>query len=237
MAQVSMEKASPTGVFGLTACTLEFWVYPTTAANDDFLVWCGTVSSNSNISFGCRFSGSPVKINARVAVGGTAYDITGATTMSNNTWYHVSLVYNGATISLNIGTTGADDASDGTPVAATGTLNTPDASNDSLFIGAVGTINESTVGNHAAAIIDEVRIWNVARNLGDINNTKYSELTLLESGLVNVWRMNDGSGATATDSKGSNNFTLTGSPTWSTTLPFATYTDGSSTGGFIFMTS
>ncbi len=49
-------------------------------------------------------------------------------------------------------------------------------------------------------IIDDVRIWNVARTQQQIQDNMNKELVGNESGLVGYWKFNEGSGATAYDS-------------------------------------
>ena len=43
-------------------------------------------------------------------------------------------------------------------------------------------------------IIDEVRIWNIARSQNDIQEYMYKQLTGTESGLVAYWQFNEGTG-------------------------------------------
>ncbi len=63
--------------------------------------------------------------------------------------------------------------------------------------------------------LDEVRIWNVARSDSQIAASMNQRLTGNEAGLVGYWRLDDGSGTTATDSSSSgNDGQLQGNPTW-----------------------
>ena len=63
-------------------------------------------------------------------------------------------------------------------------------------------------------VVDEARVWNVARSAAQIAATKNSELTS-GSGLLGRWGLNDGSGSTAANSvSGGVNGTLVGTPTW-----------------------
>ena len=63
--------------------------------------------------------------------------------------------------------------------------------------------------------IDEVRVWNIARNQSQIQETIKRSLTGLEAGLVGYWRFDEGSGTTAYDfSSHGNNGTLVNGPTW-----------------------
>jgi hypothetical protein len=48
-------------------------------------------------------------------------------------------------------------------------------------------------------MIEEVRIWNIARTQADIQNNMHHELIGNEPGLVGYWRFNEGSGDTVSD--------------------------------------
>lgn len=215
--------ASPTELFGLTALTAEFWFYPVAAASGKWLFSVGTVAAGAQISYQFNLQDTPVKMRARCAVGSTIAGLTGSTTITTGKWWHCAMTYDGANVRLYLGDTTTDDASEGTPAALTGTLNTPNTSNDSAFIGAIGLTNETDIGNWSNVYIDELRVWNTAQSLATINANKTKQITS-DPNLVGYWSMNNGSGSTATDSVNSNNFTLTNSPTWSTTVPFTTYT-------------
>ena len=64
-----------------------------------------------------------------------------------------------------------------------------------------------------AGVLDESRVWNIARTQAEIQSTKNSELTN-GTGLVTRWGMNEGSGSTTNSSVGSFPGTLTNDPTW-----------------------
>ena len=66
-----------------------------------------------------------------------------------------------------------------------------------------------------AGVIDEARVWNVARSVAQIGATKDVELTTATSGLLGRWSLNEASGTTAANSAGTANVngTLVGSPT------------------------
>lgn len=76
----------------------------------------------------------------------------------NNVWYHVAATYDGSSIKLYInGCLVADSTHSGTIVT-----------ND--FIAAVGTRSGSPLTDHYRGLVDEVRIWNVARTQSQIAN-------------------------------------------------------------------
>ena len=70
-------------------------------------------------------------------------------------------------------------------------------------------------------VLDEVRIWNVARTPAQVQADRGTELTA-GAGLIARWGLNDGSGATAANSiAGSAAGTLVNAPAWVTGSPFA----------------
>jgi len=92
-------------------------------------------------------------------------------------------------------------------VVANNTLNTDKAS-DAIYIGS----KKVTGGNPFRGVIDEVRIWSVARTQEElvVNSTNYLDATV--SGLVSCWRMNENTGQTCFDVTGSYNGQLGSTP-------------------------
>ena len=64
--------------------------------------------------------------------------------------------------------------------------------------------------------MDEVRYWNVERTQQEIRDNMCKKLTGSETGLAHYWRMDDGSGTTATDDAGGRNGSLRNGATWNT---------------------
>ncbi|UTW61980.1 LamG domain-containing protein [bacterium SCSIO 12741] len=69
---------------------------------------------------------------------------------------------------------------------------------------------------HYDGFMDEVRYWNVERTQSEIRESMCKTLSGSETGLVSYWKLDEGSGSSTTDSKGSNNGSLRNTPTWST---------------------
>lgn len=60
--------------------------------------------------------------------------------------------------------------------------------------------NGATYNTPFAGCIDEVRLWSTERTANEISTNKNIEVASNSTGLVGQWKMNDGSGTTATDS-------------------------------------
>ena len=63
-------------------------------------------------------------------------------------------------------------------------------------------------------IVDETRIWSVARTEEEINNSMFRSLASSEPGLVSYWKFDEGSGTTVADATGNNNGEFVNDPKW-----------------------
>lgn len=185
-------------ISGLSAFTLEGWVYPRAGGTR-----IGFFGQNDAIEFG--FS-SANAITAWTPNGSSLSWTFDNTNFPLNTWHHVAFVGNGTTLSLY--TDGVLRASGGTATANYGT------STDRFNIG--GSVWDNT-GNNFDGIIDEVRVWNVARTQVQVQNNMFAYLDpVTATGLLGSYTFNQGINTgtntgllTIPDKKGSNNGTLT----------------------------
>jgi len=201
-----------------TNFTISAWFKPTSnaLAGYDFIGGWGNNSSgksrvmqilNSKLSFEIYFS-----------------RISGATTLSADTWYHGAVTFSGNDVEIFL-----NGSSDGT-----GTLSRSSMASSLTFVG--GTPTMTAVGfTPFSGLIDEFAVFNSVLSAAQITNIYKGEesggsggtngvpgdLTSLSP--VGWWRMgdnNDGSGTTITDQgSGSNDGTLTNSPAFSTDVP------------------
>ncbi|HPE33776.1 MAG TPA: T9SS type A sorting domain-containing protein [Bacteroidales bacterium] len=109
-------------------------------------------------------------------------DLEGSTDVNNGQWHHVACVFDGSTKYIYVD--GTSDAS----VSATGSI----ANNDYLVNIAE---NGENTGRYFNGLIDEVRIWNIARTQTEINDNKNNVLTGNESGLVAYYKFDQTSGS------------------------------------------
>jgi hypothetical protein len=122
----------------------------------------------------------------------------------DDTPHHVAGVYDGTDLQVFV------DGVGGTKVGSSRSLPT---STSLLRLGRPSTT--PGVGEFTG-ILDEVRIWDHARTSAEINAYKKTRLTGSESGLVGLWRLNEGTRTTIKDkvSGGSDGTFSDGDPTW-----------------------
>ena len=186
---------------GNSAYTIEAWVKPTKMGDYGIIGW--------------GLPNGPNRVNTlRLSPKGLFNqwwpdDFEVPTANLAGAWHHVAATYDGTTRTLYL---------DGMAVGAdrpVGTHDVPDASN--LRIGSTNS------GEYFNGIIDEVRVWNVARTPAQLSAGQGISLASTTAGLVAYYRLNEGSGtttATATViSPAANVGTLTNGPTWTTDAP------------------
>ncbi|OYU56650.1 MAG: hypothetical protein CFE25_05335 [Chitinophagaceae bacterium BSSC1] len=134
----------------------------------------------------------------------TIHQLNGNTVMNLNQWYHLAVVRKGTLLSLYVN--GVLDASITIPAGTV--LN--NVGRD-LLIGAY-SLNAGNPTIFSSAKLDELRIWNRALCLSEINNNRTGELTGTQNGLIAYYKFNQGfiggnnvGITTLTDASGNNN--------------------------------
>ncbi|MEA2622083.1 MAG: hypothetical protein QOH61_993, partial [Chloroflexota bacterium] len=139
------------------------------------------------------------------------HGLVGITTLANGTWYHAAATYDGTTFRLYLN--GVQEASVAV-AAGPGTTGNHHA--------ALGTAL-STTGAPAGffdGVIDEARVWTVARTAAQVATGKDQELTS-GAGLAARWGLEEGSGSVVGNSiAGGPNGTAVGGPAWVPGAPF-----------------
>ncbi len=197
----SVEIVNPNLPIGNSPRTVEFWMKSNQLNAATILLW-GT-GGNSQL-FGINVGGGLNGFGAGTIVfWGFFNDYGSPLFIADSAWHHVAVTYDGVSLRIIV-----DNVADTPTVRA---LNTGASS---LVIGADAPGNTGYRGK-----ISELRIWNYARTLPQIQSAMYSSLTGTETGLVGLWRLNEGSGTTAfNDVPGSANGTINGAA-WSTDVP------------------
>jgi hypothetical protein len=150
-------------------------------------------ADNSNLDMnyflGIRFSDNVLVGDFEEGAPGTSpglnHPVVGSTPILDNTWYHAAATYDGITWYLYL---------NGNPEAQL-TVGQPLRS-DCIQHAGLGTAMNSTgvVSGHFDGVLDEVRIWNQARSLADIQSSINQQVSNSEPGLVARWGLNEGNG-------------------------------------------
>jgi|GEM_PF-6530559 len=121
--------------------------------------------------------------------------------ISLSKWHHIACTYNGSTQRIYLDGVLEDSLSwSNTFTITTGIT--------------LGKDFEANI-QYLNGMLDEVRIWNLARNQAAIQADMYREIGSNEPGLVGYWRLNEGSGYTAFDQTSNHNDgSLYGGVTW-----------------------
>ena len=170
-----------------------------------------TAAADINYLFGVRAATGTLCADFEEGAAGASpslnHPIEGVTPVALGTWYHAAATYDGVTWKLYLN--GNLDASlpIGQPLASASTV-------------AVSLASALTSANAPAGFfngaVDEVRIWNLARDQAQIQSTANVQLSTATPGLVARWSLDEGSGSTIAASAGTSvSGTITGSAhTW-----------------------
>ena len=164
-----------------TAYTYEVWVKPSTDISTYRVILGRYATTVHNPTIGIEGSGSGYdgRVSVWLHVGGVYKTLFSNTAVNDNQWHHIATTYDGAEMKLYID--GVLESS----IAATGAIT---SSTDPLSIGySIGFNLYPFIGK-----IDDVRIWDVARNLSQITSTMNGPLVGNEAGLVANYDFNNG---------------------------------------------
>lgn len=184
--------------------TIEMRVKMDNWSSDPSIISNKNWNSGFNNGFVIACNGSGWKFN--IGDGNGRIDLNGGT-INDNEWHHIAVTYS-ATGDKKV-------FQDGTLINSTSAnLSTNINSALALKMMQDGT---GTYGANLAGNIAEVRIWSSALSDADINNLVCSEVDNTHpnyADLLHYWKLNETSGTTITDSKGSNNGVISGSHNW-----------------------
>ena len=163
---------------GSESFTIEAWIQP--AVNNDT---CAIVS-NYNVPNDMHYllsiyDGIPLFNNPTVSISAGIY-------LQSNTWYHLAATYDGSDMKLYVDGDLKNSTTSGFPTSSSST---------NVLIGAY--YRNDTTDYHFEGKMDEVRIWNVARDSVAIQANMHRLLQGNEPGLVAYWTFNDSSRSSA----------------------------------------
>ncbi len=199
-----------------SAFTISTWFKTTNAGLAQTLFRNDDCLGNAGYTLAITSGG---KLSAYGYIGGIK-TITGSTTLSANTWYHGTFVYNGSNISLYL-----NGKSDATAVSASGNLT---LSSTLMHFGNCH-YSDPSFNQYFSGNLDNMRIYNYARSAAQVA-WDYNR-----GGPVAQYKFDECNGGTANDASGnSNNGTLTigatGSQTSNGTCGSGTSTEAWSNG-------
>jgi LruC domain-containing protein len=116
----------------------------------------------------------------------TIVEAAGTNIVSDNEWHHVAVVFE-AEDSRIVYLNGVEEVND-TDVSAIAPTEV------NLFT--IGRWGDNTPGLYYDGLIDEVRLWNTERTIGNLNFYRTRSVPPATEGLVGYWSMEEGSGTT-----------------------------------------
>jgi len=158
-------------VFRMDSWTMEAWIRPNVTSG--VRIVAGKVSQQKD--FALVTNGN--KMGVLVFDGGRQYLLT-SEEFNVGEWYHLAGVYDADTETLKLYVNGS--------LIGEETERKSDTSNTNPI--RIGSNNSNS--EYFNGVIDDVRIWNVARSGDDIADNKDGEPTGSESGLVGYWKLN-----------------------------------------------
>jgi photosystem II stability/assembly factor-like uncharacterized protein len=186
--------------------TIEMWVKSNGWSGDPALFSNKNWGSGYNAGFvlSGKTNGSQWKFN--IANGSQRIDIDGGT-INDGVWHHIAMVYR---------QTGQKETyQDGVLLNTSATNLSGSVSNAlQMALGQDGTLNYGYGFNGELA---EVRVWNTALSSSTLSTYQYAYITNTHpnyANLLHYWKLNEGTGTSIADSKGSNTGTFQGTAAW-----------------------
>ena len=201
--------------FDVDSLTLEIWVkLETNSLGQTFIskngslvggtfAWYFQVKSDNKVEFVYSRDGSNFEV------------ITSTTGLGTGTWYHVACSFNAGTGEEKMYINANNEVTEG---ATSGGIFDNDLD---LTVGAKSAGADSLDG-----LIDEVRIWNTVRTGTEITDNYNVQLVGNESGLVAYYKFGDNLNDTTANAL---HLTASGTPAYSTDVPFSQATTSTST--------
>ena len=142
-----------------SAMTMEAWANPAAVTN----AWQDVIYKGDDNYYLEATSDRTRRPAGGAIIGGSYGEATGTAALTANTWAHLALTYDGTTVRLYV---------NGNQVASTAKTGTIRTSTNQLQIG-----GDSIYGQYFQGLIDEVRVFNVARTQAQIQSDMNTALT------------------------------------------------------------
>ncbi|MBI3194932.1 MAG: T9SS type A sorting domain-containing protein [Ignavibacteriae bacterium] len=200
--------AGNSSLFNFTSSnfTLECWIKPITIDHNDIIFSRGVLASDGWYLQFQNIAGVDRRIIFVSNQAGTAQAIRGNTSIPLGVWTHITFVREGTVGKIYVN--GVEDS-----YYSQESLQDPATSTFNLFL-----MQDQIAELRPNAILDEVRIWNIARTQSEIQSTIFQRLNGDESGLIGYWPFEEGTGITTSDLTGNaNTCNLINGPIWVST--------------------
>lgn len=170
----------------VSAITIEAWIYHESLPADEIQRYV-TISPEVAV---LRYDGSAAGGNDELhfyirKTDGSLYSLRADNVLTANAWMYIVGTYDGNAMKLYL---------NGTPVAS--------ATIAAGLYPTDGSFSFSKPDEAFSGKMDEVRVWNTARSQQQIRENMHLTLTGTETGLINYWQFNEGSGTTVIDAVG-----------------------------------
>lgn len=186
--------------------TIEMWVKTNGWTSDPALFSNKNWASGLNKGFviAGRTNGTGWKFN--IGNSSQKIDMNGGT-INDGSWHHIAVVYR---------TTGTKELyQDGVLITSSTTnIASPTSPALQMALGQDGTLAYASAFKGEIA---EVRVWNTALTASTLSTYQWQFITAGHpnySNLLHYWKLNEGSGTTAADAKGTNTGTIHGAAAW-----------------------
>lgn len=183
--------ANPAANITDNTMSIEAWICPTAfddAVYRNSIVGADYWGNGVSESYVFRFGGPNGDLDFTFGIStGAWYSVTATNVLQLNKWQHVAVVYDGSYVKIYVD--GVEKKSQSVSyniVSATQNLN-------------IGRCPSDPGGRLMNGKIDELRIWNDARTLNELQENMYTELNGDEQGLVAYYPFNETSGTTTAD--------------------------------------
>jgi hypothetical protein len=201
-----------------TDFTLEAWIKPASSNGETYVV-AKDQRNQGAAQFRFGLTSSKLFFVMSDSSGSThglynsGYALQTAQSIALNVWTHVAVIKGGAVYALTVNGV----------VAATSTATASFAYGGPAIafrVAARVDTNGSSANGGFDGVIDEVRLWSVARTASQIASTMSTTVPPTSAGLAAYWRFDDGSGNTASDQENAYAGTLVSNPTWVVSTAF-----------------
>jgi VCBS repeat-containing protein len=174
---------------GGNAFTYEAWIKTSDTSDWGTILSVGNTTANQESFFFVNKGDGELHFHGR----GVATRAESSTSVADGLWHHVAAVYDGAnTVQLYIDGTANGSSTDYGALNITGS---------NARIGTQSTNDQEYFNGQ----IDEVRVWDKARDVNEIKADMDRQLNGDEDNLIGYWNFNEGAGNVAADSSSNSN--------------------------------